>query len=175
MTDEELMRAYAKGDLEAFRVLYQRHKARVLGFLVSRLKTKVDAEEVFQEVFIKLHSHRFNYQEDIPFLPWLFTIVKNASIDHIRKQKTRDKYFKVNSEEVENAIDERMEVLKISDMISELSSLSTDQQKILSMKFNDNLSFAEIAEYMNVTQPNARKIVSRAIKKLRSLMSDKEQ
>lgn len=175
MTDEELMRAYAKGDMKAFRLLYQRHKARVLGFLVSRLKSQVEADEVFQEAFLKLHSHRFKYREEMPFLPWLFTLVRNAMIDHIRKQKTRGKYLQLSSEEVDSALDEHSADQDIYEAISELSSLSADQQQMLSMRFNDGLSFAEVAEYTKVSQPNARKIVSRAILKLRSLMSGKEQ
>ncbi len=175
MTDEELMQAYAKGDMQAFLTLYQRHKARVLGFLIAKLSSKAEAEDVFQEVFVKLHNHRFKYTENIHFLPWLFTIVRNASIDHLRKQQTRGKYIQVSSEEIDSALDEHTTAQDISEAVSELSSLSADQRQMLGMRFNDGLSFAEISEHMNLSPLNARKIVSRAILKLRSLMSGKEQ
>lgn len=168
------MRAYIKGDLGAFQALYQRHKGRVLGFLATRLGGRVEAEEVFQEVFLKLHSNRFSYRDDVPFLAWLFTIARNAAIDHIRKQQTREKYLQLNQEEVDSAPDEGSVDRTIAETVAELSSLSTAQRQVLEMRFNDGLSFAEIADSLKTSQPNARKIVSRAIHKLRGLMSGKE-
>ncbi|MCW8904412.1 RNA polymerase sigma factor [Sedimenticola sp.] len=175
MTDEELMRAYVEGDVEAFQLLYNRHKARVLGFLVARLKNRAEAEDVFQEVFAKLHAHRLKYRKDAPFLAWLFTIVRNSLVDHVRKQNTREKYLEVSPEAVNAAMNEQRANKDVSEAIAELSSLSSEQRMLLSMRFNEDLSFAEIAESMEISQSNARKIVSRAIQKLRSLMSGEEQ
>ena len=76
MTDEELMQVYINGDIEAFQALYQRHKGRAMGYLNARLANQEEAEDVFQDVFTKLHRYRFKYEQDVPFLPWLFTIVK---------------------------------------------------------------------------------------------------
>jgi len=168
------MRAYAEGDVAAFQLLYQRHKARVFGFLVARLKTRTEAEEVFQEVFTKLHTHRFKYRKDAPFLAWLFTILKNSLVDHIRKQNTRGKYLELCPEAVDTAMEEPRGGQDVNEAIAELSSLSSEQRMLLSMRFNEDLSFAEIAELMDISQSNARKIVSRAIQKLRSLMSGEE-
>ena len=174
MTDEELMQAYIKGDIKAFQTLYQRHKGRVMGYLNSRLKSQDEAEEVFQEVFTKLHGYRLKYKEDVPFLAWLFTIVKNALIDHIRKRGTQNKYLQSDPEQVSNAPDERVASLSIAEAISELSSLSTKQRQALELRFNEDLSFADIAARMNISQSNTRQIVSRAIRQLRGLMSGKE-
>lgn len=173
MTDEELMRAYTKGDMEAYKILYQRHKSRVFGFLISRLKSKEEAEEVFQEVFIKLHNHRQNYRPDIPFLPWLFTVIKNTMIDHIRKQNNFVKHIQVDSTLIEDAFHEYQESSCVSDNFTEFTHLSEEQKQMLNLRFNQDLSFTEIAEQMNISQPNARKIVSRAISKLRDLILDK--
>lgn len=174
MTDEELMQAYVAGDVAAFQSLYQRHKARVFGFLVARLKNRAEAEEVFQEAFAKLHANRFKYRQEIPFLAWFFTIVKNSLVDHVRKQGTRGKYLELSPETVSAAVDGQRDRLDVTDAIAELSSLSSEQRMLLSMRFNEDLSFAEIAESMAISQPNARKMVSRAIQKLRGLMSGEE-
>jgi len=174
MTDEDLMQAYINGDTEAFHTLYQRHKGRVLGYLNSRLASNGEAEDVFQESVVKLHKNRFKYEKDIPFLPWLFTIVKNTLIDHIRKRDTRNKYLQMNPEQVDNTADEREASLSITDTISKLSSLDTKQRQVLELRFNEALSFEDIAARMETSQTNARKIVSRAIKKLRGLMLGKE-
>lgn len=169
------MQAYAEGDVEAFQALYQRHRARVFGFLAGKLKDRGEAEEVFQEVFVKLHHNRLKYRTASPFLAWLFTIVKNSLVDHIRKRKTRAKYLELSHQAVNAALDERGNGRDVGEAIAELSSLSGEQRMLLSMRFNEDLSFAEIAESMNISQPNARKMVSRAIQQLRRLMSGKEQ
>ncbi len=168
------MQAYINGDTDAFQTLYQRHKGRVLGYLNSRIASQDEAEEVFQEAFTKLHRYRFKYEKDVPFLPWLFTIVKNTLIDHIRKRETRHKYLQSNPEQVENAPDEREDSLSIAEAISELSSLDIKQRQVLELRFNEDLSFADIAARLETSQTNVRKIVSRAIQKLRGLILGKE-
>jgi RNA polymerase sigma factor (sigma-70 family) len=175
MTDEELMHSYVNGDISAFQTLYQRYKGRVYGYLYSRLNNSDEAEEVFQEIFAKFHGHRFEYEDDIPFIAWLFTIVKNALIDHIRKRGTYKKYLQLDSDYVDNATDNSVTSLPIADAISELSSLSTTQRQVLEMRFNEGLSFEDIAAHIKTTQSNTRQIVSRAIRQLRRLMSGKER
>ena len=174
MTDEALMQAYINGDIEAFQTLYQRHKGRVLGYLNSRIANQDEAEDVFQDAFSKLHRYRFKYEKEIPFLPWLFTIVKNTLIDHVRKRETRNKYLQSNPELVDHAPDEREAGLSIAEAISELSSLGTKQREALELRFNEDLSFEDIAARMQTSQTNVRKIVSRSIQKLRDLMLGKE-
>ena len=179
MTDEELMQAYAGGDVEAFRLLYQRHRARVFGFLVARLKERTEAEEVFQEVFARLHANRLKYREEMPFLAWLFTLVKNALVDHLRKQQTRGKYLELSPDAVRDAADEQADIEEVGgdagEVIAQLSSLSREQRRLLSLRFNEGLSFAEIAESLDISPSNARKFASRAIRKLRSLMAGEER
>ena len=168
------MQAYVEGDVEAFQALYRRHRERVFGYLVGRLKNRAEAEEVFQEAFAKLHGNRFRYQAGTPFLAWLFIIVKNSLIDHIRKQNTRGRYLELDPESVTAAVDEYSPAPEVGEAVAEMSRLSREQQMMLSMRFNEGRSFAEIAESMEISQPNARKIVSRAIQKLRSLMAGEE-
>ena len=169
------MQNYINGDVEAFHILYHRHKGRVLGYLNSRLESQDEAEDVFQEVFTKLHKYRFKYKKDIPFLPWLFTVVKNTLIDHIRKNATRNKHIQLGAEQINNAQNIKEENLSIAEAISELSSLSNKQRQAIELRFNDDLSFEDIAIRMNTSQTNVRKIVSRAIQKLRGLMLGKEK
>ena len=88
MTDEELMVAYREGDLNAFQALYKRNKGRLMGYLITRLKDQNEAEDVFQSVFVKLHAGRFSYKENIPFLPWIFTIARNMISVNYNSRRT---------------------------------------------------------------------------------------
>ncbi len=174
MTDEELMVAYREGDLSAFQILYKRHKGRLMGYLITKLKDLDEAEEVFQSVFVKLHAGRFSYKENIPFLPWIFTITRNTMVDHIRKRETYKKHINVDTEYISShAAGNKSEPLSIGAAISELSSLSDSQRQALELRFNDGLSFEDIGKHMKITHSNARQITSRAVRALRNLFSGK--
>ncbi len=174
MTDEELMVAYKDGDLSAFQILYKRHKGRLMGYLITKLKNPDEAEDVFQSVFIKLHAGRFSYKENIPFLPWIFTIARNTMVDHIRKKGTYKKHVSVDSEFISShSTGNTSEPLSIGEAISELSSLTNSQRQALELRFNDGLSFEDIGKKMNITHSNARQIASRAIRALRSMFASK--
>jgi RNA polymerase sigma-70 factor (ECF subfamily) len=173
LSDEELMQAYAKDDMEAFALLYRRHRQRLFGFLLGRLKSRSEAEEVFQSVFAKLHQARYSYHREVPFLPWFFTIARNALIDHLRRQR-RQQHVILSEEAVAAGVAPDREYLPIGAAIAELASLSAAQRQVLELRFNQGLTFQEIAEELQLSAGNARQIVSRAIAKLRKLMTGKE-
>jgi len=169
------MVAYVDGDVEAFEILYGRHKSRVLGFLLAKLRDRDEAEDVFQTTFAKLHLGRHKYRQDIPFLPWLFTITRNALVDHIRKKGAHDRYITVSEEVVDAYAAPVSAAAPIQAAFSELATLNESQRQALELRFNQGLSFAEIAKQMQTTAGNSRQIISRAVRKLRSLMIKKEQ
>lgn len=68
-SDEELMRSYQKGDLMAFEVLFKRYAGRVLGFLSKKLSQVQLAQDLGQDVFLKLHRSRAQYAPHLPFAP----------------------------------------------------------------------------------------------------------
>jgi RNA polymerase sigma factor (sigma-70 family) len=175
LTDEQLMLAYAADDMEAFEVLYQRHKSRVFGFLMRRLKDQTESEEVFQTVFSKLHISRGTYRQQIPFLAWLFTIAKNAIIDHVRKKESYRKYITASEEAVAAYAQLGSTTSTGNIALKELSSLSAIQRQALDLRFGQGLTFQEISEQIQTSEANSRQIVSRAIGKLRKLISVKEK
>lgn len=168
------MVAYADGDIEAFRTLYERHKKRIFGYLFAKLKDRSEADDVFQSVFAKLHVARQKYRKEIPFLPWIFTIARNDLFDHLRKKSTYMKHIAISEKEVECYADPTSDTVHSSVAISELSSLTAAQRQTLELRFNEGLTFREISAQMQTTEDNTRQIISRAIRKVRKLMGDKE-
>ncbi len=175
MTDEELILAYINDDMAAFEILYERHKNRVFGFLMVRLKNRSEAEEVFQEVFGKLHRKRHQYRQEIPFLPWLFTLVRNTLIDHVRKRDAYAKHVTASAKAIDTYAAPVADTSPIHAGVAELSRLNESQRQALELRFNQGLTFAEIAEQMQTSADNSRQIISRAIRKLRTLMVKKER
>lgn len=168
------MLAYADGDIEAFEALYRRHKKRIFGFLMTKLKNPTEAEEVFQAIFSKLHVARGKYREEIPFLPWIFTIARNALIDHIRKRDAYQKHVTTSELAVETYAEQATSGPPSRIDVEGLSSLTEAQRQALELRFNQGLTFAEIAERLQTSAGNSRQLISRAIRQLRKLMTGKE-
>jgi RNA polymerase sigma-70 factor (ECF subfamily) len=85
-TDEQLMLAFAAGDAGAFDRLYARHKGTVFRFVSRSLPVRADAEEVFQEIWIKAIEARDRYEPRARFTTWLYAIVHNHLVDLWRRK-----------------------------------------------------------------------------------------
>jgi len=84
VSDEELMLAYARGDAAAFETLYGRHKAALFGLVLRSVRARADAEEIFQDVWMRAIDARTRYQPTARFSTWLYTIAHHRLIDHWR-------------------------------------------------------------------------------------------
>src|SRR5436190_9127762 len=83
-TDEALMLAYAGGDAGAFERLYGRHKGPVFRYVLRSVKSRGEAEELFQDVWMKVVEARARYVPRAKFTTWLYTIAHNRLVDHWR-------------------------------------------------------------------------------------------
>ena len=81
LTDEKLMKLYQQGDYEAFQVLYERHNRKVYNYLLKRLSDDDPLEDIFQNIFVKLHKSRMKYDHKFLFLKWLYTLSRNELLD----------------------------------------------------------------------------------------------
>lgn len=90
LSDQELMGLYQGGDADAFGVLFGRHRRQLFTFLVHRVGDRTAAEDLFQEIFLKLIHGRDQYQASRSFRAWLYTIARNAVTDRHRKQGVRE-------------------------------------------------------------------------------------
>lgn len=84
-----LLLAHRDGDHQAFPKLVQEYRAPVFGYLVRGGVAEGDRDDVFQEIFIKIHRAAGQYQSDRPLHPWLFTIVANTVRTYHRKQRLK--------------------------------------------------------------------------------------
>ena len=86
-TDEELMLAYAGGDLLAFEMLYRRHRGMLYRFLLRTLRHRADADELFQDTWSRLISARERYRPEAKFTTWLLQIAHNLIVDRFRRHR----------------------------------------------------------------------------------------
>lgn len=173
--DEELMELYRKGSVDAFNRLYERHKAKVYGYIKKRVENRFEQDEIHQNVFLKLHHSRDKYNSSFPFLPWLFTILRNVLIDFRRAEGIR-KNRTVDSEELlESFSSEKEQDPGTPDLSPALSSLSEIQKRAVRLRYAEDYSFEEIAAALDTSVPNARQLLSRAVRRLKSLLVVTEQ
>jgi RNA polymerase sigma factor (sigma-70 family) len=161
-SDEELMLAYQLGDSLAFKGLYARHSGRVYGYLKGKTRNEAIARDVFQATFLKLHKARSRYNSEFPFVSWLFTICRSELIDAMRKRERIQ-------EEVREVLPE-MNSLKNDpefDVAEAIAQLPEKQREALELRYTQEFSFEQIAERLDTSPSNARKIVSRALQLLR--------
>jgi len=85
-TDEQLMLAYAAGDAAAFETLYARHKGGLYRFVLRGIKERGIAEELFQEIWMRVIESRARYAPQARFATWLYTIAHHRMVDHWRKR-----------------------------------------------------------------------------------------
>ena len=85
--DEELMNRYRDGDAHAFEVLYTRHKGPLYRYLLRQCGAAALAEELFQDVWMKLIRARERYETRAKFTTYLYHLAHNRLIDHYRRAK----------------------------------------------------------------------------------------
>ncbi len=169
------MTLYQKGEYQAFEVLFERHSGRVHGYLRSRMADVAEVDDLVQQTFLRLHQSRSRYDASLPFLPWLFTIVRNIQVDFLRKKKP-------TPVEIENLqIADESSAAQGSDQADEakllnhtLEGLTPAQRELITLRFQEGLSFEEISKRIGSTSSTARKQVSRLVSRLRESLTDKK-
>lgn len=167
-TDEDLMVLYQGGNILAFDVLYARYSSRIFGFLRKKLSGDKVAQDLTQEVFLKLHRSRHQYNYTLPFSPWIFSITRSIFLDYLKKDNKEDA---VDSESIESLMAQNQESVEVITESKEelLSGLPSRQKQVLSMRVYDEATFEEIAERLSTSPDNARQLFSRSLKTLRGI------
>lgn len=159
---------YQRGEEMAFEVLFERHSGRVLQFLTGKLQNREFAQDVTQQVFLRLHRSREQYSAQFPFLPWLFTIAKTAMMDAMKETTALKRV---------DASKEYVELIATPSLVSEPAVLDhfhllpSAQKDALTLRFLKDSSFEEIARHLNTSESNARQLVSRGIKRLKKILT----
>lgn len=185
MTDEQLVKAYAQGNNEAFDTLLKRHQERIFNYILRIIKNEDIANDIFQETFVKaiLTIKQGRYTENGKFPAWISRIAHNLIIDYYRQEKSEnlqsadlDDVDILNRKEL---CEETIEDVIITHQIREdvkylIKELPQLQRDVLKMRYYQNLSFKEIAELTGVSINTALGRMRYAILNLRRLATEKD-
>jgi RNA polymerase sigma factor (sigma-70 family) len=170
MTDELIMEAVKNGELQKASVLFDRYHKRIFNFLMRMTMDRDVAEDLTQNVFLRMIKYRNSFREENRFMPWLYQMARNIFSDHYQEHKKRGSSFvdidkmseKIVDAENGGEQDEREKLLHKS-----LSLLSEDQRELLVLTRFQQMKYEEVALIMDTSVANIKVKVHRAIAKLR--------
>ena len=159
LTDQQLIKSYLNGSERAFEALLNRNKDRVFGYIMSKVRDTALANDIFQDVFIKVIKTLKNgrYNEEGKFLPYVLTISHNLVIDHFRRIKKMPTISETSSKREDFDIfsvlkrtDDTIEDTLIkeqieSDVVKLVQFLPNDQRTVLEKRIFKGMSFKDIA------------------------------
>jgi len=147
------------------------HRQRIYSFAFYSLRAKEDAEDVTQEVFIKLWQH-WQKIDHVKVGGWLMRVARNSVVDHVRKQKPSvdgiDHYADVELQSVEMIDGKDIDQAKVKDGLMEaIRTLDEPFKSILIMRDIQGLSYADVQESLNISESQVKVYLHRARRKLR--------
>lgn len=178
--DEALMCRYRDGDAAAFEVLYARHRGGLYRFILRQVATAALAEELFQDVWLKVIGARARYAPSARFTTWLYRMARNRVIDHHRRRSVRvaDDAGTDNDPDLLAAATssqpERRAVLDsaMHSIVAGVGALPEVQRTAFLLREEGGLSVAEIAEITGVNVETAKSRLRYAVAKLREALGE---
>jgi RNA polymerase sigma-70 factor (ECF subfamily) len=165
-SDEELMMQYQAGDTAAFDTLYEKYRGDVYRFLLRQFDTAT-AEELYQDVWIKLIQARSRYQPSASFRTWMYTITHNHVADYYRKHRVAA--ITDSIEGIETRAPERIaqdqQILAV--LHAGIRQLPEVQREVFLLKEETGLSLDEIAEVMGASKESTKSRLRYAAARLR--------
>ena len=176
--DMTLIKAYAGGSERAFETLYRRYRKQLYGYLYNLVSgNAAEAEEIFEETWIKVIDKLPSYRDQGKFSAWLFRVARNIFIDAVRRQKRSAMPLDSGdlpdvpdwSQRPERSLEERDTAAAIREA---LNVLPADQRDVFLLRQQD-LSFKEIADIQECSINTVLGRMRYAVRNLRKLLAVK--
>lgn len=173
--DKYLIEKIKAGNYAAFNLLIKRYQTYVFSILVNLLKNKQDAEEAFQDTFMKIYRSLESYNYEANFGTWAYRIAYNTGLDYLRKRKrnvTRDLKEAPELYDHPDLDVEKQDLRKKLDQF--LSLLSEEDEQLIRLYYLRELSISEVGEITGISNANIKTKLFRSRKKLLELMHDED-
>src|SRR6266540_3319838 len=148
-TERELVEACQRGERDAFRALFDKHKDKVYSIALRYAGDTTVAMDIAQDTFLKLFSSIRSFRHNSSFESWLYRLVVNSCFD--QKRRTRrlmplvDELLDVLQAPGESVLDEVLRSELSSRVRSAVGSLPPDQRMVIVLRYTQGLSYEEIA------------------------------
>jgi RNA polymerase sigma-70 factor (ECF subfamily) len=179
--EEGWIRACQGGDLSGLERIYEKYHRQLYAYLFAMLRSPHQAEDVTQDIFVKLHAQIGSYRFQSPFHHWLFRLARNQAIDNLRREKVRST-TSLDAEPIEGTPMRERVPGKAKDAAEELvageraeqvrravQSLPESFREVVVLREWDDLAYEEIAERLDLSVGTVKSRLFRA----RSLLEKK--
>lgn len=192
-TDEMLMVRYQRGDREAFADLVRRHKTPVYNFVLRYVRSGNTAEDVTQDVFLRVVQNAAEFKHEARFSTWLYTIARNLCFDHLRKMSHR-RHPSLDQPASSDGDDPRPLVDHVADghprssversavssevldrIVRAVEALPEEQREVFLLREVANLPFKEIADVTGVGENTVKSRMRYALDRLQEALSEFEE
>jgi RNA polymerase sigma-70 factor (ECF subfamily) len=191
-TDEMLMVRYQRGDRDAFAELVRRYQAPVFNFAIRQIRHSGAAEDITQEVFLRVVQSAAEFKHEARFSTWLYTIARNLCIDHLRKlshrrhpsldqsppgdlnrpplaERMADSHPTASVDRSAASSEVRVCIVRA------VESLPDEQREVFLLREIANLPFKEIAEVTGVGENTVKSRMRYALDRLQAALSEFEE
>src|SRR4029077_17123260 len=187
LEEAELIRAVQEGDQSAFETLVRSYDQSVLGLAMNLLRSPEDARDAYPEAFLKVYKNIRSFRFDCSFYTWLYRIVTNVCLDHLRRRQARpeDQAPEANGGHTDEVItdfferqrehrptldpERRLFGKEIQARIATaMERLSPRERVVFEMKHYQGLKLRAIGDALGTTEETVKNSLFRATRKLRT-------
>lgn len=176
--DQSYIDKVLNGDTHAFTVLVDRYKHMVFTLAIKILRNREEAEEVSQDVFVKMHEALPTFKGDSKFSTWLYKIAYHRSLDYLKKQKrtltttSLDEFAEHHIPSLENTLavleaKERKAILK-----NAMNELQDEDSIVLTLHYFEELSLKEVSKIIGVEANTVKVRLFRSRKRLAAILKN---
>src|SRR5215213_927125 len=163
-SDEKLIALTRRGRDDAFETLVERYRPRLLAFIQHMLRSREDAEDVLQEVYVAALRAMRADERPIQAKPWLYKIARNRALNHMRRRtdvpvESMDTFEKSAGQSAHDEVAGRE---RLNEIVVDVHGLPETQRTALILREFDALSYQQIAETMDTTVPAVKSLLVRA-------------
>jgi len=169
--DSELIRQFKNGDVKGYNEIVRKYQKQVYWVIRKMVLDHDEADDITQEVFIKVYSALKDFREESNLFTWLYRIATNYAINHIRKVKVRNTVsVEVVVESIiskEKRSDELIDEEKRRKILEEaIETLPPQQRAVFNMRYYDELPYDEIANILGKSIGGIKANYFHAVKKI---------
>jgi RNA polymerase sigma-70 factor (ECF subfamily) len=163
--DLEMVEATGRGDHEAFESLVKRYQGPLLNF-ITRFGVQYHAEDITQEVFLRIYRAAPRFQAKAKVSTWIFQIAYNQALTEISRRKRQrnlnETLYQNREETIERTLSDPADHHQIDEILSEMARLPVNQRAALLLRTNEGLSYREIGTILGVSVQGVESLLFRA-------------